>query len=140
LLLTGNLSLSCVEIKETIFHLFRLNYNDIDVEITWRCQIDSFIQSGSNIMILYVSSRSKSVCVPTSIGPSNSVGRDKNSLSSNDLLQRINNTMFDNHFADQYKFKYSEPSNNEDDVYDEIIPPDPQFRDASGSSFSVSHD
>jgi hypothetical protein len=70
---------------------------DIDVEITWRCQIgeqqcyhvpivcdssfkkmiDFFIQKGLNMMILYVSSRTKFVCVLTFIDPSNSVGRGK---------------------------------------------------------------
>jgi hypothetical protein len=44
---------------------------------------------------------------------------------------------FDNSFADQYIFNYSEPSNNEDD---EIIPLVPEFGDASRSSFVVSRD
>jgi hypothetical protein len=39
LLLTGNLGMSYVEMKETICHGHGWNYNDIDVEITWRCQI-----------------------------------------------------------------------------------------------------
>jgi hypothetical protein len=76
LLLTGNLGMSYVEMKEIICHELGWNYNDIDVEITWRCQIgeqqyylvlivcddsfktiiDSFIQNDLNIMILYVSS------------------------------------------------------------------------------------
>jgi hypothetical protein len=74
-----------------------VEFYDIDVEITWRCQIgeqqcyhipivcdssfkkmiDSFIQNGLNMMILYVSRRSKFVCVLTSIGLSNLVGRGK---------------------------------------------------------------
>ena len=89
---------------------------DIDVEITWRCQIgkqqcyhvpivcdssfkkiiDSFIQNGLNMMILYVSRRPKFVCVLTSIDPSNSVGRSKNSLLLDDLLQMTNDIKFDN--------------------------------------------
>jgi hypothetical protein len=61
--------------------------------------------------------------------------------------------MFDNPFADQYRFDYSKPSDNEDndmlnsnemvnndDVDDEIIPPVPEFRDASGFSFIVFND
>jgi hypothetical protein len=39
LLSPGNLSMSYVEMKEIMFHGFEWNYNDIDVEITWRCQI-----------------------------------------------------------------------------------------------------
>jgi len=86
LLLNGNLGMSFEEIKETICHELRWNYNDIDVEITWRCQtgeyqyylvlivyddsfktmIDSFIQKGLNMMVLYVSSCPKSLCVLTS--------------------------------------------------------------------------
>jgi hypothetical protein len=31
--------MSYVEMKEIIRHGLGLNYNDIDVEITWRCQI-----------------------------------------------------------------------------------------------------
>jgi hypothetical protein len=89
LLLTDNLSTLCVEMKEIICHGLGWNYNDVDIEITWRCQIDgqqyyhvpimcdcsfkimidSFIQNGLNIMILYVNSRPQSMCVPTSIGP-----------------------------------------------------------------------
>ena len=34
LLLTYNLSMSYIEMKEIIFHGFEWNYNDIDVEIT----------------------------------------------------------------------------------------------------------
>jgi hypothetical protein len=38
-LLNDNLGMSCAEIKETIYHRLGCNYNDIDVEITWRCQV-----------------------------------------------------------------------------------------------------
>jgi hypothetical protein len=38
-LLYNNLGMSYVEMKEIICHGLGLNYNDIDVEITWRCQI-----------------------------------------------------------------------------------------------------
>jgi len=62
--------------------------------------------------------------------------------------------MFDNPFADQYKFDYSESSENkndemldlnmivniDDDVDDEIINHVHEFEDASRSSFVVSHD
>jgi hypothetical protein len=48
--------------------------------------IDFFIQSGLNIMILYMSSQSKYVCVSTSIGLSNLDGRGKISLLSNDVV------------------------------------------------------
>jgi len=61
--------------------------------------------------------------------------------------------MFDNPFVDQYKFDYSESSENEndemlelnmivnidDDVNDEIINHVHEFGDASRSSFVVSH-
>ena len=53
-----------------------------------------------------MSSQPKFRCVSTFIGPSNLVGRDKNSLLSNDLLQII----------DDIRFDYYEPSDNEDDV------------------------
>ena len=39
LLLIGNLNMSYIEIKEIICHGLGWTYNDIDVEITWRCQI-----------------------------------------------------------------------------------------------------
>jgi hypothetical protein len=39
LLLHGSLGMSSVKMTETICHRLRWNYNDIDVEITWRCQI-----------------------------------------------------------------------------------------------------
>jgi hypothetical protein len=110
LLLIGNLGMSYIETKEIICHELDWNYNNINVEITWRCQIsehqyypisivcddsfktmsDYFIQSGLKMMILCVSSRPKSVCVSTSASPSNSVDRGKNSLLSDDLLQMIN--------------------------------------------------
>ena len=116
LLLNGNLGMLYVEMKETICHGLGWSYNDINIKITWRCQIgeyqydhvpivcdDSFktiinffIQSGLNIMVLYVSSLPKSLCVPTSnqicinalqyVGPLKSVSRGKNNLFSNDLL------------------------------------------------------
>jgi hypothetical protein len=75
---------------------------------------------------------------------SNLVSKGKNNLLSNDLLQMINDTMFDNIFVDQYRFNYSKASDNEDDdildsnmminvdVDDEIIPPAPEFRDFFG--------
>jgi len=76
LLLTGNLTMLYVEIKETIWNELEWNYIDIDIEITCRYQIDkqqsypvpiayddsfkkmidSFIQTDLNIIILYVSS------------------------------------------------------------------------------------
>jgi hypothetical protein len=42
LLLNGNLSMSYAEMKEIIFHGLEWNYNDVDVEITWRCQIGEY--------------------------------------------------------------------------------------------------
>jgi hypothetical protein len=47
---------------------------------------DSFIQNDLNMMILYVSSRSKLVSIPTYIGPLNSVGKDKIDLLLDDLM------------------------------------------------------
>ena len=84
----------------------------------------------------YVSSRPKSVCVLISASPTNSVDRGKNSLLLYDLLQIIDYNMFNNYFANQYRFDYYEPSDNEEDD-DEIIPPVPEFRDAFVSSFIV---
>jgi hypothetical protein len=65
------------------------------------------------MMILYVSNQPKSLCVPTSgqicisvsqsIGSSKSVNKRKNSLLSDDLLQGINDTMFDNPFTNQQR-------------------------------------
>jgi hypothetical protein len=80
--------------------------------------IDSFIQNDLKIMILHVSSQSKPVCVLTSGGLSNSVGWCKNNLLSSDLLQTINDIMFDNHyhFVNQHRFDYSVPIYNENDV------------------------
>jgi hypothetical protein len=40
LLLNDNLNMSYTKIKAIIYHELEWNYNDIDVEITWRCQID----------------------------------------------------------------------------------------------------
>jgi hypothetical protein len=37
LLLNDNLCLSYAKMKQTICHGLEWNYNDIDVEITWRC-------------------------------------------------------------------------------------------------------
>jgi len=68
------------------------------------------------MMMLYMSSRSKSICVLTYVGPSNSVSRGKNNLLSIVLLQRIDDTMFDYPFADQHKFDYFEPSDKHLDV------------------------
>jgi hypothetical protein len=52
--------------------------------------------------------------------------------------------MFDNSFVDQHIFDYYKPSDNKDDVdndvHDEIIPHVHEFRDASRFSFVVSHD
>ena len=95
-----------LKIKEIICHGLEWNYNDIDVEITQRCQISeqqyyiapivcdgsfkimkySFIQNGLNMMILYVSNRSKLISVSISVGPLNSVGKDKIDLLLDDLM------------------------------------------------------
>ena len=48
--------------------------------------------------------------------------------------------MFDNPFTNQHRFDYSKPSDNKDDVDDEIIHHVPEFGDTLGSSFVVSHD
>jgi len=84
----------------------KMSYDNIDVEITWRCQISehqyypvsimcdenfkimivSFIQSGLNMMVLYTSNRSKSMYDSTFVGPSSSISRGKSSLLSDDLL------------------------------------------------------
>jgi len=53
---------------------------------SFKTMIDSFIQSGLNMMILYVGSWPKSMFIPTSSGPSKSVNKSKNSLLSDDLL------------------------------------------------------
>ena len=65
----------------------------------FKTMIDSFIQSGLNIMTLYASSRPKFMSVPTSASLLKSASRGKNNLLLNDLLQKINDTMFDNLFA-----------------------------------------
>ena len=95
-------------------------------------------------MILYVSSWLESVRVSTSTGLSNSISKGKNNLLLDDLLQSIDDIMFDNSFVDQHIFDYYEPSDNKDDVDndvpDEIIPHVHEFRDASRFSFVVSHD
>jgi len=134
--------------------------------------IDFFIQNELNIMILYMSSKPKSLCLPTSswicksasqsTDLSKSVNRGKTNLLLDDLLQKVNDTLFDNPFADQHRFDYSKPNNNEDDktlnlnvivnidndvdndidndINDEIIPHVLEYGDASKSSFVVSHD
>jgi hypothetical protein len=56
-----------------------------------------------------VNSQPKSVYVSTSANPSNSISTGKNIVLSDDLLQIIDDTMFDNPFVDQYRFNYSEP-------------------------------
>jgi len=61
--------------------------------------IDFFTQNGLNMMVVYVSIWPKSVCVLISVDPSNSISRGKNNLFSDDLLQRIDDTMFDNSFV-----------------------------------------
>jgi hypothetical protein len=111
--------MSFEEIKETICHELRWNYNDIDVEITWRCQtseyqyylvlivyddsfktmIDSFIQNGLNMMVLYVSSCPKSLCVLTSgricisasqsVDSSKSVSKMKKKLLLDDCYKEL---------------------------------------------------
>jgi len=77
-----------------------------------------------------------------------------------DLLQRIDDNIFDNPFTYQHRFDYFEASDNkddemldsnmivnidddiniDDDVGDEIISYAPKFGAASGSTFVVSHD
>ena len=56
-----------------------------------------------------MNSQPKSVYVSTSANPSNSISTGKNSVLSDDLLQIIDDTMFDNPFVDQYRFNYSKP-------------------------------
>jgi len=71
-------------------------------------------------MILYMSSRSKSLRITTFASPSKSVSRGKNNLVLDDLLMRIDDTMFDNLFVNQYRFDYFEFNDNEND---EILDP-----------------
>jgi hypothetical protein len=52
------------------------------------------------MMVLYMSSQSRSLCAPTSVGPSKSISRGKKSLLLDDLLQRIDDIVFDNQFVD----------------------------------------
>jgi hypothetical protein len=59
---------------------------------------DSFIQNGLNMMILYVSNRSKLISVSISVGPLNSVGKDKIDLLLDDLMKMINYAILDNFF------------------------------------------
>jgi hypothetical protein len=54
-----------------------------------------------NIIVLYVSSRSKSTYISTSSSPSNSVGKCRNSLLLNYLMHMKNDAMFDNFFVGQ---------------------------------------
>ena len=135
LLLNGNSGMSYAKMKEVIFHGLGWNYNDIDVKITWRCWIrehqyflvlvmcygsfktmnDSLIQSGLNMIVLYVNSWPKNVFVPTSSSLSKLVSKWKNSLLSDNLMQTIDDTIFDNLFADQHQFNYSKPRDNKDD-------------------------
>jgi hypothetical protein len=68
-------------------------------DCSFKIIIDSFIQNGLNMMVLYVSGLQKSMCVTTFACLSNAVSRGKNSLLSDDLLQRIDDTMFDNPFV-----------------------------------------
>jgi len=72
---------------------------------------------------------------------------------SDDLLQGINDTIFDNSFTNQQRFNCYEPCDNENDkildpnvivnvdngVDDEVIPSIPEFKDASGSTLIISH-
>jgi len=67
-----------------------------------------------------MSSRSKSLCITTFASPSKSVSRWKNNLVLDDLLMRIDDTMFDNLLVNQYRFDYFEFSDNEND---EILDP-----------------
>uniref|UniRef100_A0A6N2MMU7 Uncharacterized protein n=1 Tax=Salix viminalis TaxID=40686 RepID=A0A6N2MMU7_SALVM len=65
--------------------------------------IDYFINSGFNMIILYVS-----------------VSRGKNSLLANDLTQRIDDTMFDNSFSSDNKDDIDDV-NDDFDVEDEVF-------------------
>ena len=49
-----------------------------------------------------MNSQPKSVYVSTSANPSNSISTGKNSVLSDDLLQIIYDTMFNNPFVDQH--------------------------------------
>ena len=64
---------------------------------------------------LYMSSRPKSLCVPTFVCPLKLVSRGKNNLLLEDSLWNINDTMFDNSFANQHIFHYYELSDNENE-------------------------
>jgi hypothetical protein len=65
------------------------------------------------MMVLYVSSRSKSLCVSTSGWIS--VNKWKNSFIVGWFVINDWWYMFNNLFVDQYRFNYSGPSDNEDD-------------------------
>jgi hypothetical protein len=60
------------------------------------------------------------VRVSTSTGLSNSISKGKNNLLLDDLLQSIDDIMFDNSFVDQHIFDYYEPSDNKDDVDNDV--------------------
>ena len=64
---------------------------------------------------LNMSSRSKSLCVPTFVCPLKLVSRGKNNLLLEDSLWNIDDTMFDNSFANQHIFHYYELSDNENE-------------------------
>jgi hypothetical protein len=69
---------------------------------------------------------------------------------SDDLLQRIDDTVFDNPFTNQHRFHYYDHSGNkddemldpniDDDVDNEITPLVLEFRDVFGSLFAISYD
>jgi len=73
---------------------------------------------------------------------------------SDDLLQRIDDTVFDNPFTNQHRFHYYDHSGNKDDemldpnidddvdndVDNEITPLVLEFKDVFGSPFAISYD
>lgn len=69
---------------------------------------------------------------------------------SDDLLQRIDDTVFDNPFTNQHRFHYYDHSGNkddemldpniDDDVDNEITPLVLEFKDVFGSPFAISYD
>jgi len=84
----------------------------------------SFIQNGLNMMILYVSNRSKLISVSISVGPLNSVGKDKIDLLLDDLMKMINYAILDNFFIffiEQRRFNYFQPNNNKDNIDIKLI-------------------
>jgi len=102
---------------------------------------------------LYMSSRPKSLCVPTFICPLKLFSKGKNNLLLDDFLWNINDTMFYNSFANQHIFHYYELRNNEneetldpkitinvdnkveDNVNNKTIPCVPEFRDVFRFTF-----